>query len=52
MISLRKALPIWAMPKGIFWRDDAEHIQEVDVNSLRGFGAQIDDGCLNLRAAP
>ena len=31
------------MPNGIFWRDECQHVLEVDEDALRGLGAQVDD---------
>ncbi|MGC4011518.1 MAG: hypothetical protein QM805_22480 [Pseudomonas sp.] len=50
LISLRKALPICAMPKGSFWRE-VEHVVEVDEDGLRGLGAEIGDGVIVLDGA-
>ena len=41
VISLRKDLPIWPMPTGIFLRVVRMHVLEVDEDALRGLGAQI-----------
>ena len=43
-ISLRKLLPIWAMPKGRRLARDGTHVLEVDEDALRRLGAQIDHG--------
>ena len=40
-ISLRKALPIWAIPKGIFIRAGFLHIQKIDKYTLGCFGSQV-----------
>ena len=42
VISLRKALPICAMPNGIFWRDELLHVEKVDVDSLRRLRTKIE----------
>ena len=42
VISLRKALPIWAMPKGSFLRGGGEDVEEVDEDALGGLGTQVD----------
>ena len=41
MISLRKLLPIWAMPNGGFLRAAGHHVGEVEEDALRGLGAQV-----------
>ena len=43
LISLRKLLPIWAMPNGSFLRDRLLDVLEVDVRALGRLGAQVDD---------
>ena len=40
VISLRKLLPIWAMPKGIRTRVLSQHVLEVDEDALGRFGAE------------
>ena len=42
VISLRKALPIWAMPKGTLMRVESHDVLEVDEDALRRFRAQVD----------
>ena len=42
-ISLRKLLPIWAIPNGSFLRDRLLDVLEVDVRALGRLGAQVDD---------
>ena len=41
VISLRKLLPIWAMPNGGFLRDGGHDVGEVDEDALRGLGPQV-----------
>ena len=41
VISLRKLLPIWAMPNGGFLRAAGHHVGEVEEDALRGLGAQV-----------
>ena len=43
LISLRKLLPIWAMPNGSFLRDRLLDVLEVDVRALGRLGPQVDD---------
>ena len=43
VISLRNALPIWAMPKGTFWRVACWTLRKL-TDALRRLGAQIDHG--------
>ena len=40
VISLRKLLPIWAMPNGIFTRRAVADVFEIDEHALGRFGAQ------------
>ena len=40
VISLRKLLPIWAMPNGMRTRRTIEDVLEVDEDALGGFGAE------------
>ena len=51
LISLRNALPIWAIPNGSFLRDGSLDVLEVDVDALRGLGPQVDDRRLLLDRA-
>ena len=41
VISLRKLLPIWAMPNGGFLRLRGHHVGEVEEDALRGLGPQV-----------
>ena len=41
VISLRKLLPIWAMPNGGFLRGAGHDVGEVEEDALRGLGAQV-----------
>ena len=41
VISLRKLLPIWAMPNGGFCAAARHHVGEVEEDALRGLGAQV-----------
>ena len=43
LISLRKHLPIWAMPNGSFLRDRLLDVLEVDVRALGRLRAEVDD---------
>ena len=42
VISLRKILPIWAIPNGGFLRENCRYVLEVEEDSLGGLGAQVD----------
>ena len=42
VISLRKDLPIWAIPNGGFLRAKLQDVLEVDEDPLGGLGAQVD----------
>ena len=44
VISLRKALPIWAIPNGHLNPGGVAHVLEVHVGGLGGFGPQVGDG--------
>ena len=48
LISLRKLLPIWAIPNGIFLRRRLLDVLEVDVGALGRLGPQVDDRALVL----
>ncbi len=42
VISLRKLLPIWAMPKGTFMLARLQNVRELHEHRLRGFRPQVD----------
>ena len=48
VISLRKDLPICAIPNGGFLRENCRYVLEVDEDPLRGLGAQVDGRALLL----
>jgi hypothetical protein len=51
VISLRKDLPIWAMPKGGFLRVARQHVGEVGEDALGRFGPQVGRRALALDRA-